>query len=36
MRNEKCEWQYVDKVLIYFGKRRKNVIEKYEAFVKEV
>jgi len=33
MGNIKREWQDVDEVLKYFGKRRKNAIEKYEAFV---
>jgi putative transposase len=31
----KRDWQEVDTVLSYFGKRRKNAIERYEAFVEE-
>jgi putative transposase len=35
MGHVKREWQDVDSVLLYFGKRRKSAIEKYEAFVEE-
>ncbi|MBN1625779.1 MAG: transposase [Deltaproteobacteria bacterium] len=33
MGHVKREWQDVDAILTYFGKRRKTAIEKYEAFV---